>query len=354
MISNLKFFKNLKTLAVDNFFQNVLYDNKVGYYTTRHPFGYKGDFITAPRISILFSEIIALWIISTWQIFGKPRNFNIIELGPGDGSLMKVLLKVFKRFPKFKLSKTIYMYETSEKLKNLQKKKIKDKNVKWITNFNAIKKGPVIFFGNEFFDAIPIKQFKREKNTLYEKHFSLNKNNKIKEVYKKSSKKSINLIKSYKTLKDLNFIEFPKKGFEELNKIIKKISSRNGCLLMIDYGYLHPNNQDTLQSLIKHKKNNLLNNLGKADITSHVNFKLLNEFFLKNNLKVKKIVSQKFFLETMGIVNRANILSKKMKFSDQTNMYLRLKRLLDPRLMGSLFKVILSYQFNSSKFLGFK
>ena len=123
---------------------------------------------------------------------------------------------------------------------------------------------------------------------------------------------------------------------------------------MIDYGYLHPNNQDTLQSLIKHKKNNLLNNLGKADITSHVNFKLLNEFFLKNNLKVKKIVSQKFFLETMGIVNRANILSKKMKFSDQTNMYLRLKRLLDPRLMGSLFKVILSYQFNSSKFLGFK
>ena len=102
MISNLKFFKNLKTLAVDNFFQNVLYDNKVGYYTTRHPFGDRGDFITAPRISILFSEIIALWIISTWQIFGKPKNLNIIELGPGDGSLMKVLLKVFKRFPKFK------------------------------------------------------------------------------------------------------------------------------------------------------------------------------------------------------------------------------------------------------------
>ena len=142
-------------------------------------------------------------------------------------------------------------------------------------------------------------------------------------------------------------------GLEELNKIVKKISIRNGCLLLIDYGYLFPKNQSTLQSVMKHKKNNLLNNLGKADITSQVNFKLLNEFFMKNNLKMKKIVSQKFFLERMGIIERANLLSKKMKFSEQSNLYLRLKRLLNPRLMGNLFKVILSYQFKSNKFIGF-
>ena len=140
----------------------------------------------------------------------------------------------------------------------------------------------------------------------------------------------------------------------ELNKIIKKISSNNGCLLLIDYGYLNSNNQNTLQSVMKHKRNNLLNNLGKADITSNVNFELLKEFFLKNNLKVKKIVTQKFFLEDMGIIERANILCKKMKFREQSDLYLRLKRLLDPRLMGSLFKVILSYKCKSDKFLGFK
>ena len=354
MKSNLKFFKKSKILPVDVFFQNVLYDNKIGYYATKQPFGEKGDFITSPKISNLFSEIIGIWIISTWEIFGKPKNFNIVELGPGDGSLTKVLLKVFEKFSDFRSSSNIYLYETSNYLKNLQKRNIKNKRVKWVNNFNVIKKGPIIFFGNEFFDAIPIKQFKRKNNYLYEKFYFLDKQNKIKEIYKKASEKNKNLIKSFKILNNLKFIEFPKLGFQELSKITKKISSSSGCLLLIDYGYLKPNNQNTLQSVIKHQKNNLLNNLGKADITSHVNFKLLNEFFLKKNLKVKKIVTQKFFLESMGIIERANILSKKMKFSDQSNLYLRLKRLLNPKLMGNLFKVILSYQFKSNKFLGFK
>ena len=354
MKSNLKFFKKSKILPVDVFFQNVLYDNKIGYYTTKQPIGEKGDFITSPKVSNLFSEIIGIWIISTWEIFGKPKNFNIVELGPGDGSLTKVLLKVFEKFSDFRSSSNIYLYETSNYLKNLQKRNIKNKRVKWVNNFNVIKKGPIIFFGNEFFDAIPIKQFKRKNNYLYEKFYFLDKQNKIKEIYKKASEKNKNLIKSFKILNNLKFIEFPKLGFQELSKITKKISSSSGCLLLIDYGHLNPNNQNTLQSVIKHKKNNLLNNLGKADITSHVNFKLLNEFCLKKNLKVKKIVTQKFFLESMGIIERANILSKKMKFSDQSNLYLRLKRLLNPKLMGNLFKVILSYQFKSNKFLGFK
>ena len=123
---------------------------------------------------------------------------------------------------------------------------------------------------------------------------------------------------------------------------------------MIDYGYLKPGNQNTLQSVMNHKKNYLLNNLGEADITSHVNFKLLNEYFLKNNLKVKKILPQQRFLKNMGIIERANVISKKMKFREQSNMYLRLKRLLSPKLMGELFKVTLAYKSKSNKFFGFK
>ena len=122
---------------------------------------------------------------------------------------------------------------------------------------------------------------------------------------------------------------------------------------MIDYGYLEPNNQNTLQSVMNHKKNSLLNNLGKADITSHVNFKLLNEFFIKNNLDVKKIISQQKFLKNMGIIERAEIISKKMKFRDKSNVYLRIKRLLSTSLMGELFKVILVYKSKSNKFFGF-
>ena len=346
MKSNLKFFKKSKKLPIDKFFMNVLYDNKFGYYASNQPFGLKGDFTTAPKISILFSEIIAIWFISVWEKLDKPEKLNIIELGPGDGSLTRVLLRTFKKFPEFNSAKKIYLYEESSYLKKIQKKTIDSKDIKWIRSFDKIKDGPVIFFGNEFFDAIPIKQFKKIRNIIFEKNYRIDANYKIKETYEKASKKDVKMIESYKTFKNLNFIELPDLGLKELKKIVKKISNLRGCLLMIDYGYLKSHNKDTLQSVMKHKKNNLLENLGKADVTSHVNFELLTEFFFKNNIKVKKIITQKQFLEKMGILERAKIISKKMKFREQSDLYLRLKRLLSPSSMGSLFKVILAYNFD--------
>ncbi len=354
MKPNLIFFKNSKKLPVDKFLENVLYDNKYGYYASRFPFGGKGDFVTSPKISYLFSEMIAIWIIASWEFFGKPKNFNIVELGPGDGTLANVLIRSFKKFPEFNSRKKIFLYEKSPYLKKIQKKNVADKDVKWINNFKNIKKGPIIFFGNEFFDAIPVKQFKKIKNNYFEKNYSLEKNYKIKEIYKKASLEDVKKIKSYKSLEKLKFIEFPKLGFQELKKIIKKISKLNGCVLLIDYGYLKPNNQNTLQSVRKHKKNKLFNYLGKADITAHVNFSLLNEFFLKNNLKIKDLITQKKFLENMGIVERADVLSKKMKFTQQSDLYLRIQRLLSPKYMGELFKVILAYKSDNNNFAGFK
>ena len=353
MNSNLKFFKNSKILPVDKFFENVLYDKKFGYYFSQFPFGVKGDFITSPRVSFLFSEIISLWIVASWELFGKPKNFNIIELGPGDGILTKTILRTFKKFPEFNSIKKIFLYERSDTLKKIQKKNISNSEVKWIKSFNHIKKGPVIFFGNEFFDSIPIKQFKKTKSLLFEKNYILDKNANIKEIFKEATKKDIKMLSSYKTLQKLKFIEFPKLGFKELRTITDKITKLSGCILLIDYGYLKPNNQNTLQSVIKHKKNDILKNLGKADVTSHVNFNLLNEFFLKNGLKIKNIITQKQFLENMGILERANILAKKMKFRDQTDLYLRIKRLLSPKSMGNLFKVIMAYKSNKDNFFGF-
>ncbi len=354
MISNKSFFNNSKVLPVDQFIENVLYNKKSGYYSSKIPFGKKGDFLTAPGISNLFSEIIGIWIISTWNTLGRPKKFNIVELGPGDGSLTKILLKTFQQFSTFNQATNIFLYEKSNLLRKLQKKNINNLKVKWIKNFTSIKKGPIVFFGNEFFDAIPVKQFSHKRNLLLEKYYSLNKKNKIDEIYKKASGKYVSQIKKFKILKNLKFVEFPKLGLDELNKIIKKISKLGGGLLLIDYGYLTPKNKNTLQSLIKHKRNKLLDNLGKADITSLVNFNLLNEYFIKNNLKVKKVVTQKFFLEKMGIIERANNLSKKMSFKEQSNLYLRLKRLLDTKLMGNLFKVIFTYKSKKDNFLGFE
>ena len=132
MRDNLKFFKNSKTQPLDKFFKTVLYDDKIGYYNSNLPFGSLGDFVTAPKISRLFSEIIAIWLVSTWEILGRPKNINIVELGPGDGTLMKDLLDTLDRFPEFNSSKSVYLYEVSSFLKKLQKKNIKKKKILWV------------------------------------------------------------------------------------------------------------------------------------------------------------------------------------------------------------------------------
>ncbi len=345
-----------KKIPVDEFLEKALYEPNIGYYNNRMPFGDKGDFITSPTISNLFSEILGIWIISTWEKLGKPKILNLVELGPGDGSLTKVLIETFKNFHQFNNAVKIFLYEKSNKLKNIQKKKIKNNKIKWIKNFASIKKGPIIFFGNEFFDAIPIKQFLKNKNKFYEKCYIMNKDG-LKETLRKASANDIFTLQSYKILKKQDFIEYPKLGFIELDKIVKKISIHSGGILLIDYGYLNPLNKNSLQAVMKNKKvkmSKLINYIGKADITYLVNFNLLREYFLKKNLKVKNIVSQKFFLETMGILERAKILEKNMNSKQKNDMFFTLKRLLHKNLMGELFKVIFAFESKKNNFLGFK
>ncbi len=116
-------------------------------------------------------------------------------------------------------------------------------------------------------------------------------------------------------------------------------------------------NRSTLQTVMKNKKmnmNHLFKNLGRADITSLVNFSLLKEYFFKNKLKVKEIVSQKFFLEKMGIIERAKVLEKNMTFKQKDYMSSTLRRLLHKELMGGLFKVIFAFKSKNGNFLGFK
>jgi len=60
--------KKTFNLPLDKFINLSLYDKKYGYYMKKNPFGEEGDFITAPNISRLFSEMIAIWIISYWEV----------------------------------------------------------------------------------------------------------------------------------------------------------------------------------------------------------------------------------------------------------------------------------------------
>ena len=191
-----------KKIPIDKFISNALYDKDYGYYSKKIPFGKNGDFVTAPEISSLFSEMIALWIVAFWEHLDKPKIFNIVELGPGSGKMCAALIKVFKKFPIFFNSANIFLYEKSKNLENLQKKFLYYEKIKWVKNFNKIKKGPIIFLGNEFFDAVPIKQFKKINNILYEKYVKLGKSSKIITIYKKADLKTVIELKKYNLFKE--------------------------------------------------------------------------------------------------------------------------------------------------------
>ena len=164
------FLKNNSKIPLDKFINKVLYDKTKGYYMNNNPIGNKGDFITSPNISIMFSEMIAIWLISFWEKMGSPKNINIIELGAGNGEMMLQILKTVEKFNKFKLSSNFIIYEKSPYLKKIQKNRIKFKNIKWINNLKKINKFTSIFIANEFFDALPIKQFINKDNNWFEKY----------------------------------------------------------------------------------------------------------------------------------------------------------------------------------------
>lgn len=341
-------------LSIDKFIERALYDKKFGYYSKNNPFGKKGDFVTSPLISSLFSEMVSIWIISFWMKIGKPKKFAFVELGPGNGAFCKTFCNTLKKFPEFEKSVKIYLLEKSEKLIKTQKKLIKDKNVIWIKNLNQVNNGPAIFFGNEFFDSIPIKQFEVKKSKIFEKFIQFKKGKFKRFFLKRTSKKMLRKLAELNLLKTKKVIEYPEKGLKILELIAKKIQKIGGGILLIDYGYLKVQGNDTLQSLKSHKSNVYYSNIGKADITYLVNFQLLNKFLLNKKLFLNKIVSQSFFLKKLGIIERAEILSKKMSFKEKTDLYYRLERLLSDKKMGKLFKVLFAAS-NKKKFnLGFK
>ena len=335
-------FNKSRKVSLDEFISKALYDKKNGYYMKKTPLGKKGDFITAPLISNLFSEMIAVWCVSFWENIGQPKKINFVELGPGDGSLCKTILKTFKKFPKFNDCCEIFLYEISDKLKKIQNKKLKNKKIKWLKNINNIKTGPTIFFGNEFFDSLPIKQFVVSKKKIFEKYVLLNEKNDLKYIYQKAKKKYINQILNFKIPVKRNIIEFPIETIKYLEIISRKITKYDGALLIFDYGYNSNCTGDSVQSVSKHRYTNIFSKIGNSDISSHVNFRLISNFLTKKNLVVEKIVNQNSFLYKMGIVDRANIISKNLNFRDKADLYYRLKRLLDEKNMGSLFKVLLA------------
>ena len=347
--------KNKKNdlFTLDKFIEESLYNKKYGYYMKKNPFGKKGDFITAPNISILFSEMIAIWVISFWEKLNCPKQFNLIELGAGNGEMIRVLINTFNKFPQFQNSCKINILEKSKLLQQTQKANIKDKKIKWLNNLNELNNLPCIFIANEFLDALPIKQFLKKEKKWHERYVKFTENKKLEYLDipfdMQTFEEEIKLKISYKQ----KFIEYSPLATKYLKTIMNKIKLNNGGILIIDYAYTDKEMRNTLQAVSKHKYCDVLKGFRNSDITYNLSFNLINKIIKKLGPYSSLSTTQKKFLTKLGILDRAEILSKNMPFSKKADIYFRIKRLINESQMGNLFKVMFITNHKNKFKLGF-
>ncbi len=340
-------------IPLDDFINLSLYDKKNGYYIKKNPFGQKGDFITAPNISRLFSEMIAIWILSFWQNLGSPKNFNLVELGAGNGEMMKIFIESFKKFPVFFKSCNIYIHEKSFGLINIQKRKLKGNGIIWISSINKLKKNPTIFIANEFFDSIAIKQFIKINQVWFERYVNIDDKKKAFFFDKKFDMKSFEKKINYKISHKQNFIEYSEEGINYLKDASKVIKTNQGGILIIDYGYLDHKMKNTLQAISNKKYSNVLKDIGCSDITHNLNYNLFRKIIKKITGLEEDITTQRKFLINIGIKKRAEILSRNLSFLKKADIYYRMERLINSNQMGDLFKVMFIKNKNNKFKIGF-
>ncbi len=339
-------------IPLDRFIDNALYHPNKGYYTKKKSFGKSGDFITSPNISIIFSEMIFIWVISYWKHFYNNRKINIVELGAGNGEMMHQIIISSKKFSNFYKNCEFIIFEKSKKLIQVQKKRLKGFKVKWSKNFNKISNKPTIFLGNEFLDALPVKHYLKINDKWYERYVEkINGTYRFKNI--KCDIKKIDKKLNFNISKNQSFLEIP---FDEI-KLIKElnnfITKNGGGILFIDYAYLSPRMFDTLQGIKNHRKIDILSEVGNADISHLINIPFLKKVVKEQKLEIS-YKSQREFLLNLGILQRADILASKKSFLEKANIYYRINRLIDKKQMGELFKVIYFYKKNNKFKLGFK
>ena len=329
------------SLPLDKFIEWALYDKNSGYYIKKNPFGKEGDFITAPNITRLFSEIISIWAITFWESIGSPKKFNLIELGAGNGEMMRVITETLKNFPECYNACNFMIHEKSNFLINQQKKNLDDEKISWIKDIKNINSYPTLYLANEFFDAIPIKQFFKKNEGWVERFVELKNSKKAEFKEQKINITKLEQSLNFEISKNQKIIEYSPETFKYLKSICEIIQRNGGGMLIIDYGYLGSKMQETLQAVNNHKYSDVLENIGDSDITYNISFNLFQKFTSQFYNLNSIVTNQKKFLTSMGILQRAEIISKNIPFSKKTDLFYRIRRLIDEKQMGELFKVML-------------
>jgi SAM-dependent MidA family methyltransferase len=302
-----------------------------GYYMARDPFGETGDFVTAPEVSQVFGELIGVWCVAAWVAMGQPPAFNLVELGPGRGTLMADILRTAKRAaPGFASAASVHLVEMSPVLRKIQAETV-GLNAIWHDRFEDVPEGPLIVVANEFFDAIPVRQFEKRDGTWHERVVGI-----------KDDKLVLGLIESDlgPQGRDGDIIEFAP-ARNAIGRVIGERLSRNaGATLIIDYGHLATAPGDTLQAMRKHGFVSTLESPGECDLTSHVDFEALGKALAQGGASVMPALTQRGFLLAMGLEQRIAMLAAKSDQRTRAMLERQMTRLADEDQMGNLFKVL--------------
>ncbi len=332
-------------ISISSFMNEALFNPKHGYYTSQDSIGRKGDFITAPEISQVFGELIGVYIVSLWQNNHDSKEISLVEAGSGNATLIKDLLNFASKIPNFLENVSINIIEVSSKLRKIQQKNLKGFNVKWWDSFADFyannQKKPIFFIANEFLDCFAINQYLKIDNFWVEKLVGLDENSKLQFMLSKKDPKLDNKIKELTNNlgKNNDIFEHSPALDEFMNSLCVAIKKTGGIAINIDYGYIKNDLKNTLQSVKNHKFNNILENIGKSDITSLVNFGHIAEIAKNQNLQ-SWVVTQKEFLESLGIEIRSQKLLANKTKPEQEEINSSISRLINKDQMGELFKVL--------------
>lgn len=291
------------------------------YYAGRDPFGRGGDFTTAPEISQMFGEIIGLWMADLWDRAGRPARVNLVELGPGRGTLMADLLRAARALPAFAEAVRVHFVETSLALRAAQAERVPA--AAWHDDLAEVPQGaPLFVVANEFFDALPIRQEVRVDSEWRERCIGI-------------SADAFVFTPEGDAIRETA----PARA-EYAGVLAARIAADGGAVLLIDYGYEGPAEGDSLQALAAHAAADPLAAPGEHDLTAHVDFAALAEAARAAGAQVSPLALQGPFLLALGIEARVERLSRGLDPEARHAIAGAMRRLTLPQAMGSLFKVL--------------
>ena len=331
-------------ITIADYMAEALTDPQAGYYMTGDPFGARGDFVTAPEVSQMFGELIGLWCADTWARMGAPDAVLLVELGPGRGTLMADALRALRVAPECRAALRPHLVEIGPALRARQREALAATGVAahWHERLDLVPEGPMLLIANEFFDALPIRQFEQCPEGWCERLVGRDPGgNGLVFVRGAPSAIAQALIPA-----DLRaapagaVVEVCAPAMAIASEIGRRLAAHGGAALIVDYGHAAPRTGATLQALRRHRAHPVLTEPGSADLTAHVDFSVLAQAATQAGARAYGPIDQGDLLKALGIDARVEALRRGATSVQAADVDAARHRLTDGAEMGTLFKAL--------------